>query len=144
MTTLVKKQNTAFPSLFNEFFNDDLWGWNTDYTKANVPAVNIAETDEDYRLELAAPGLTKDDIKINVEDHRLVIASEKKEEKEEKKDNYYRKEFNYQGFRRTFSLPEYEVEEDKIDAHYENGVLSIILPKREEAKPKPARQIDIM
>lgn len=144
MTTLVKNQNSAFPSLFNEFFNDNFFGWDRDLSKTNVPAVNIAETNDEYKLEIAAPGLSKDDIKINIEDHRLVISSEKTEEKEDKQANYYRREFNYSGFKRSFALPEHEVDEDKIDAKYENGVLSVVIPKREEAKPRPARQIDIM
>lgn len=144
MTTLAKRNSTAFPSIFNEMFNDNFWGWNPEVSKATVPAVNIAESEEEYKLELAVPGLKRDDIKINVEDHRLTISSEKESSNEEKTEEYHKREFNYASFRRSFTLPELEIDEDNIDAKFEDGILTVHLPKREEAKPKPAREIEIM
>lgn len=143
MTTLVKNTNSSFPSLFNDFFNDSVNRWSYDAATYNMPAVNIAETTDYYKIELAVPGLSKEDIKINIDDHKLTISAEKEQQENENNSNYYRKEFNYSNFKRSFTLPEYEVDEDKIEANFENGVLSMILHKREEAKPKPPRNIAI-
>jgi HSP20 family protein len=99
----------------------------------NVPAVNITERKDDYLVSLAAPGLKKEDFKIDVEGNLLTISSEKEEENEEKEEKYTRQEYSYSSFERSFTLPN-EVDKDKIDAHYQDGVLELVLPKKEEAK----------
>jgi HSP20 family protein len=98
-----------------------------------VPAVNIIERKEDYLVSLAAPGLKKEDFKIDLEGNMLSISSEKEEENEEKDEKYTRKEYSYSSFERSFTLPD-EVNKDKIDAQYKDGVLELVLPKKEEAK----------
>lgn len=122
----------AVPSMFTNRFNTDF----------SLPKVNIKETSDDYSLELAVPGFKKDDFNIDLDDHVLTISSEKKTEAENTEDNYTRREFGYSSFKRTFSLPE-SIDESKIKAIYEEGILTVQLPKREEAKPKPARTIKI-
>ncbi len=109
-----------------------------------MPAVNVKENDQAFTIEVAAPSLKKDDFKVNYENGRLSISSEKKTENEEKEgDKYTRREFSYQSFQRSFTVAENTVDADKIGAAYENGILRITLPKREEVKPKPAKQIKI-
>ena len=108
-----------------------------------MPSVNVKETDNEFKLEIAAPGLKKEDFKLNLENNVLTIASEKEENTEEKDNGYARKEFSYYSFSRSFTLPEKVVDAEKIEAKYENGVLEILIPKREEEKPKPVREISI-
>jgi len=100
-----------------------------------TPAVDIAEHENEYVVNVELPGVNKDDVKITLESNILTIRGEKKEEKEAKKENYHRIERSYGAFQRSFNLPT-TVKSDKIDAVYNNGVLSISLPKAEEAKPK--------
>ena len=145
MTFIKLKNNTdrfPFPS-FNEFFNDYL---NTDLVAKNVfksvPAVNISETTEGFSVELAAPGMNKEDFKIEVENGTLKISSEKKQESNVENKKFTRKEFSYSSFSRTFNLPE-QVNTEAISASYENGVLKLQLPKRDEAKQKPVHQITV-
>lgn len=145
MTLALKNRNNGFStfnSIFNEILNDDFFTPRTISEK--LPAVNIKQSEKDFSLELAIPGLGKEDIKISVDQDLLTISSEKKSETEEKEENgtYTRREFSYQSFKRSFTLPE-SVDSDKIDAKFENGVLFLHLPKKEEALPKPARLIDI-
>ncbi len=137
----------SIPSLIDNIFSRDLMDWsssNFSNTNTTLPAVNILETENDYTIEVAAPGMKKEDFKVNLENNMLSISSEKKTEKnDEKKGSYNRREFSYQSFQRTFTVPENEVEGDKIAAKYCDGVLCITLPKKEEVKPKPAREIKI-
>lgn len=140
MLATIRRQNPFFPVL-NDLFGDNYLNdsdWNTS------PAVNIAETKEAFRIEVAAPGLKKEDFKINVEKSVLEISSEKESTKEENRENerYYRKEFLYSSFKRTFSLPSY-ADTDSITATYKDGILNVTVPKKEEAKEKPIRVIDI-
>lgn len=131
------------PSIFNDFFDNE---W---MAKANAtaPAINVIESDKDYKVEVAAPGMTKDDFNIHLsEDNELVISMEKKNEtKEEDKENkkYLRREFSYSKFQQSLVLPD-DVEKDKIEAAVNNGVLTIDLPKRQpEEKAKVNRNIEI-
>lgn len=134
---------TSWPSFVDEFFGNNIPGYfNEGYSGINAPAVNIAEGKEDFNIEIAAPGLEKNDFKINLENNVLTISSDKESKKEEKDGKYVRKEFSYTSFRRSFSLPD-TVEGDKIEASHKNGILYITIPKREEAKVKPPRQIAI-
>lgn len=111
---------------------------------ATIPAVNIKETETGFELELAAPGLKKDQFSIEVDQNLLTISSERKDENESKnaEGTYSRREFSYSAFKRSFTLPE-TVDSEKIEAQYEDGVLHIAIPKKEEALPKPKRLIEI-
>lgn len=144
MLPILKKDRTFFPSIVDEFFGRDFLPNLFEFqTGINMPSVNIVEGKNDFRIEVAAPGLQKDDFKINLDNNVLTISSEKEEKQEEKDERYMRREFSYTSFRRSFSLPQ-TVEADKISANHNNGVLSISIPKKEEAKIKPAKQIEIM
>lgn len=146
---IVKRSQNLFPgipSLFDDFFTRDLWDWrlgNFAERGASLPAVNIRETDNEFSVEVAAPGMKKDDFKIELDNNMLTISSEREHGEEHKEGEYCRREFSYSSFRRSFSLPENAVNTEKINARYENGVLQIHLPKKEEAKPKPVRTIRI-
>ena len=137
----------AFPSLIDRFFEGELMDWNNFNfagTNATLPAVNVRENDEEITIELAAPGLRKEDFKLDYDNGRLTISSEKEEKFEEKEgEKITRREFSYSSFQRSFSVPETIVNTDKIVAKYNDGILRLTLPKREEVKPKPAKQIKI-
>jgi HSP20 family protein len=107
-----------------------------------LPKVNIKESADAFTVEMAIPGLKKSDFHIDIENQSLCISTEIKQENEQSEENYTRREFGYSSFKRTFSLPE-SVDDDKIDAKYSDGILSILLPKKEEAKQKPPRTINI-
>jgi HSP20 family protein len=106
------------------------------------PSVNISETDKEFKIELAAPGLKKEDFKVAVDKGILTISSEKQTEKTEEKKNYWKKEFSYNQFSRSFQLPENTLA-DKIDAKYENGILNVILPKKEVSVAEPQKEIKV-
>lgn len=139
-----RNQDDNFPSFsnfFEDFFSRDVYNGNL--RGANLPAVNISEDDDNFEVEVAAPGLKKDDFKINLENNLLTISGEHKEENEEKEGKKIsRREFNYTSFNRSFTLPE-TVEADNIQAKYQDGVLRLTLPKKEEAKKQPPKQIKI-
>ncbi|SFZ92626.1 HSP20 family protein [Flaviramulus basaltis] len=121
-----------FPSLFSSNFN----------TGITLPKVNIKEVSDAFIVEMAVPGLKKSDFNINLENNILSISAELKEENEEKNKGYTRREFGYSSFKRTFTLPE-TVNDSKINANYSEGILLVHLPKKEEAKQKPSRTIQI-
>ncbi len=142
---LATRFSNSFPSLFDRFFDDDMMDWsNSNYSTTNttLPRVNIKETKDDYVIEVAAPGMKKDDFKINYDNGKLSISSEV-ESKSNPDVRYTRHEFSYQSFKRTFDVPRELVDAEKISAKYEDGILCMTLPKREEIKPKPAKQISI-
>jgi HSP20 family protein len=112
-----------------------------DENSGNIPAVNIKEGNDKFVLELAAPGMKKDDFKINLDNYQLTISAETRDEKKEKEDNYTRREFVYNSFSRSFTLPK-TIDIEKIKADYKNGVLNIVLPKKEE-EAKLTKQIKI-
>ena len=138
----VRRNQNWLPSIFNDFFDND---W---MVKANAtaPAINVFETAKEYKVELAAPGMTKEDFNVHIdEENNLVISMEKKtENKEEKKEGrYLRREFSYSKFQQTMILPD-DVDKEKISAQVENGVLNINLPKfTEQEKEKAKRFIDV-
>lgn len=145
--TLIRRNDNypAISNLFNDILNHDWSDWtrrNYSLSNTTLPSVNIKENQEGFEIEMAAPGMAKEDFKVNVNHGVLSISSEKSDENIEKEENYSRREFNYQSFCRSFSLPT-SVDSDKIGAKYENGILRISLPKKEEAKPKPERAISI-
>jgi HSP20 family protein len=125
------------PNLFDDDFFPVISNRNS-----SMPAVNIREDETNFVLELAVPGIDKNDLKIDINEDVLTISSETKSETEEKKDGYKRKEFSYSSFCRSFYIPE-NVNRDKIDATYKDGILSVGLPKQEEEKNKISRQIKI-
>jgi len=129
--------------LANDFLRNNFFGDLLDSeSNLNTPAVNIAEGTESYTIEVAAPGLAKSDFKINLDHNVLTISSSKENKKEEKNGNYTRQEFSYASFERSFTLPE-STETEKISATCKDGVLYVSIPKKEEAKVKPAREIAI-
>ena len=133
------------PSLWDSFFGRDLFDLdNASATGTTLPAVNIKENNDEYYVEVAAPGMKKSDFKIELDNNLLVISSEKEDSYDEKDEQgkYTRREFSYQAFKRSFTLPR-TIEGEKINAKYNDGVLRIVIPKKEEAKNKPARQIQI-
>jgi HSP20 family protein len=105
--------------------------------------VNVRKDDDKYEIEVAAPGMKKADFKLKLENDVLTISSEKKEENKDEKNGYSRREFCYQSFQRSFTLPEGHIMTDKIQAVYNDGILKIELPKREEIKPQPPKEIAI-
>lgn len=131
--------STPFSNLMENFFNDNFFS--REFSTA-VPAVNVSEDNDKFCVELSAPGFNKEDFRVESDNKVLLISAEHKTENEDKTKTYTRKEFSYGSFRRTFSLPE-TVNDEKIDAKYENGILKITLPKKDEAKVKPAKEIKI-
>lgn len=141
MTLLKFKNETpsrsghVFPTV-NDFFTELFDGINVNDSKRwNSPAVNIIESDGEFKLQLAAPGLSKEDFKININDNLLVVSAEKKSENTSSTQRYSRKEFSFNSFTRSFTLPDL-IKVEHINATYDNGIMSIVLPKAEAAKPK--------
>ena len=135
----VRKTQNWLPDIFNDFFDND---WMV-RTNATAPAINVLENENNYEIEVAAPGMKKEDFKVHIDENgNLAIEMEKKvEEKEEKKHGHYlRREFSYSKFQQTMVLPD-DVEKDKISAKVENGVLNVIIPKIEKAKPEDTKRV---
>jgi len=153
MTQLTKKRKNGngglFPSLQNDFFRPRfftprMFDLDDDFFSSEVtsPPANISETNKEFRLDLSVPGMKRDDFKIDVEDGVLSISSEKEEEKKEEDKNYRRQEFSYSSFCRTFDLPD-NVDENNINAKYDNGMLQITMPKKEVTLSKPKKEIKV-
>ena len=132
--------------LIDRFFDTDLFDWTSkNYSKTNttLPSVNVKENDNEFGIEVAVPGFDKSDFKIEVHNDMLTISSEKQTEKEsEESDRYTKREFSYQAFTRSFTLPE-TADGDNVSANYDQGILTVSIPKKEEAKPKAPRTIEI-
>lgn len=143
--SLVRFQN-QLPSMFDRFFEGDLFDWsdrNFSLTNTTLPSVNIKENTDAFTVEVAAPGFEKGDFKLELNHDLLTISSEKKVENETKEgERFTKREFSYQSFSRSFTLPN-TADGEKIEANYDNGILNICIPKKEEAKPKPSRVIEI-
>jgi len=146
--SLIKRNENypAWSNLFNDFFNRDWLDWTTrnfSDTNTTLPSVNILEGTDNYEVDMAAPGLEKKDLKIELNHGVLTISSEKKVENETKKGQQFtRREYSYQSFNRSFTLPD-TVESEKISAKYENGVLKVVIPKKDVAKTKSLKTIEI-
>ncbi|MCR9182229.1 MAG: Hsp20/alpha crystallin family protein [Flavobacteriaceae bacterium] len=142
-TSLWRPMDSWLPSIFEDLFNEGRLADVSNFG-STLPAVNIKETDDDFQVEVAVPGKKKEDFTIELDQNVLTISSEDKNEKEQtsKDGRYTRKEFNYSSFKRAFTLPD-TVEQDKIEAVYNHGVLNISVPKREESKQKPKRMIAV-
>ena len=133
--------------LIDRFFDTDLFDWTSkNYSKTNttLPSVNVKESDNEFSIEVAAPGFDKTDFKIEVHNDVLTVSSEKQTENETKDESerYTKREFSYQSFSRSFSLP-LTADGDKVEAVYDKGILTVSIPKKEEAKPKAPRAIEI-
>ena len=143
--TLLRKVHNGYPT-FSNLFEDIFDNVDTGISKRNnnsLPSVNIAESNENFKIEFAAPGLTKEEFKINLDNNVLTVSSEKHDEKDESNETFTRREFNYSTFQRSFTLPD-SANGEKITAEYKDGILNIQIPKREEAKIKPVREIEIL
>lgn len=129
-----RKPNTMPGNFFDEFFNDafsqTMPTISRNFERKNIPAVNVEETNKEFVIDLAAPGIDKKDFKVSVDDDVLNISSSKEINKEEKKDRFLHREFNYNSFSRSFTLPE-NSNPSQIKASYKNGVLTINIPKEE-------------
>ncbi|HUR11211.1 MAG TPA: Hsp20/alpha crystallin family protein [Flavitalea sp.] len=149
MSLLKRNGNSyqAVPDLFDDFLNRNLFDWrSTNFSDSGttLPAVNIKETNENFEVEMAAPGMEKKDFNILLEGNTLTISAESNHERENKEgETYSRKEFSYFSFQRKFTLPKDVVDEEQINARYENGILQLIIPKKEEAKKKGPKMISI-
>ena len=131
MNMIKFNRHPFYTNWMKEFEND--FSKNETTCRGDLPSVNVKEDDKQFTLEMAAPGLKKDDFKINLDNHMLTISKEEKEQKEEQNDNYTRKEFVYNSFSRSFRLPK-TILVDKIKADYKDGILNVTLPKDEKAK----------
>lgn len=140
----MKRKNLDFPAFFDELFQTDWFGGTSNFQgiHTTVPAVNIKETDNDFMVEVAAPGKAKEDFNISLDHDLLTISSGANNEENTTNEKYTRKEFSYTSFKRSFKLPQ-TINKEQINATYEQGILKIGLPKREEDKVKPKRMIDI-
>lgn len=133
MTTDVVKSTDIFPTVLNEIFKPwNKWPDSGSFPE-KVPGVNIAENKDNYTVSMAVPGMKKDDFKIDVNNNMLTICAEKEEKKEEDDKQYNRREYNHSSFSRSFTIPN-DAEQDEIQATYDNGVLWLLIPKKEEAK----------
>ncbi len=144
--TLVRRFNPELPDLGNVF--DDFFGSNFSAPvfssgKTSVPAVNVKENQDKFLIEVAVPGMKKEDFKIEVNNNVLTISAEAKKEDQSADDGYTRREFHYASFCRSFAIPKNEVDDSKVEAAYKDGLLTITLHKRDEVKPKPSRMIQI-
>jgi len=143
--SLVRFSN-QLPSMFDRLFEGDLFDWsnrNFSLTNTTLPSVNIRENPDAFTVEVAAPGFDKGDFKLELNHDVLTISSEKQVENETKEGEHYSKrEFSYQSFIRSFTLPN-TADGERIDASYDKGILNVVIPKKEEAKPKPSRMIEI-
>ncbi|MGY5354302.1 Hsp20/alpha crystallin family protein [Wenyingzhuangia sp. IMCC45467] len=143
--SLVKFSN-SYPDLFDRFFNYDMLNSSDKHfskTNTSIPLVNISENHDGFSIEMAVPGFKKEDFKIEVDNGKLTISSEKKEETNNTQSPKYSiKEYSYQSFSRSFTLAE-SIEQEKIKANYDDGILKIFIPKKEEAKPKPIKLIEV-
>lgn len=147
---LVKRNGNhlpGFPSMFfDDIFGRELFNWennNFSSTSTTLPSVNIKESADSYEVEVAAPGMEKSDFNVTLDGNLLTISSVKRQEEVKEEKNFTRREFSYQSFQRSFELPKNVVDEEHITARYENGLLLLTVPKREEAKQKPPRMIEI-
>jgi len=146
--SLAKRRTSDFLPSLTRFFGDDFfsrdWGLsNFSNTETTLPAVNISESEDTFEVQMAAPGMQKKDFNNELDGNLLTISSEKQDQREETEGKYSRREFSYQSFQRTFNLPKEVVDVDKINATYQDGVLRLIIPKREEAKKQPRKTINV-
>lgn len=139
------KKGNLFPSVLSDFFDNDTFlapRWFSREFNDTLPAVNIKETNKEFNVEFAAPGFKKHDFKVNVEGNQLEISAEKEAEKNEEHDRFTRKEFSYNSFSRSFTLPQ-NVNTDHIDAKYNDGILKLSIPKKEDTRHPSKKEIKV-
>ena len=144
--TLIRTSDKLYPAFFNNLFSRELMDWNNagySAMDATLPAVNIREDGDRIQIDVAAPGMQKEDFKVHLDQNRLTVSAAKEEDTSDAGDRYSRKEFNYSSFSRQFNIPVETINGDQIQATYKDGILSLSLPKWEELKPKPAREIEV-
>ena len=148
--SIVKRNGSLlnnFPTLFDDFLNRDIFNWglnNFSNTNTTIPAVNIKESADNYVVEVAAPGMKKEDFKVQLDGNSLTISSERSSSREQEGEvRFATREFSYQSFSRTFTLQKDVVDTERIQAKYEDGVLHLMIPKMEHAKQKQPRLIEI-
>ncbi len=135
MNTLMRKNPDLFGGLMENLWNESNWNRPSEFRKHfSIPAVNIKETETEYQLELAAPGLNKEDFNIEVNEGILKLSVSKTNQKEEEKENYTRKEFGFQKFERSFALPKNAIDNENVKAVYTDGILIVSLPKQKIMK----------
>jgi len=153
MTQLTKKRRDGngglFPSLRNDFFTNRfftprLFDFDDDFFAGAIssPPANITETDKEFKLDLSVPGMKREDFKVDIDSGVLTISSEKEEETKDEGKNFRRQEFSYSSFSRTFTLPD-NVDENNINAKYDNGMLQLTIPKKEGSMSKPKKEIKV-
>lgn len=140
--SIIRFKNSALPSLVENFFNREASDFLEPFNAPLIPPTNILESQEGFLIEVAAPGLKKDNFQVNLNQNILTIQYQEEENKETIQGRYTRKEFRSGSFKRTFTVPQ-TIETEQISAQYENGILRLFLPKKEEAKPRPERTIHI-
>jgi HSP20 family protein len=143
--TLVKSKTGLMPFEFSDLFDGDRLftnGWTDKELKRSLPAVNIKENKNEFNIEFASPGFAKKDFKIDLDENVLTVSAEKEKEKNEETDSFTRKEFSYNSFSRSFTLPQ-TVNVDKIDAKYNDGILKLSIPKKTETKLLPKKEIKV-
>lgn len=146
--SLIKRnaQFPVFPALFDDLFSRDLFNRgnsNFSSTGTTLPSVNIRESADSFEVDVAAPGMDKKDFSVSLEGNRLTIAAQRQQQEDDNDEGYCSREFSYQSFQRTFQLPKDVVDDEKIAARYENGLLLLTIPKKEEARKKAPRLIEI-
>ena len=140
---LARINRNYVPAYWDDFFNDSFFNSSNNYAaKAQHAPVNVIESDKNYLIEVAVPGLDRKELNINIEDDVLTISSEIRDRKEKKEPNYLRREFQSRAFKRSFTLPE-TIDTDHISARHEDGILSVVLPKKEEVVQKISRHIEV-
>lgn len=145
MTTLTKRNGNLLPTILSDFFDSERFFGHNAFEKQLskwVPAVNITENDKEYKIEFSAPGLNKNDFKVGVEDGVLFVSSEKEEEKNVENERCTRREFCRSSFSRSFQLPD-SVKTEEVKAKYEDGILLLTIPKKEEAKLKVKKDVKV-
>ena len=140
---LARINRSYVPAYWDDFFNDKFFNQlKSTGSGESRPAVNISEDDKGYTIELAVPGVAKDKFSLEIENDVLTLSSEQNEIKDEQKQNYLRREYNYQSFKRSFELPE-TIDQEQINANIDAGILTLSLPKKEEEIQKAPRQIEV-
>lgn len=147
MIMLHSKLSSNYPDLFDRFFHSDILNSsNKHYSKTNtsIPLVNISEKEDGFSIEMAVPGFKKEDFKIELNNGKLTISSEKENKKEAiENEDYTLKEYSFQSFSRSFTLTD-TLQQDQVTASYKDGILTLYIPKKEEAKPKPIQLIEVL
>jgi HSP20 family protein len=140
--SLIRFKNSALPALVDNFFSRDAAEFFEPFQGAHLPAVNILEQEGGFHIEMAAPGLKKENFQVNLNQNVLSISYKQEEEKEETRGRFTRREFRAGSFKRSFTLPE-TIDVEKIAATYTDGIMTLFLPKKEEDKSKNERLIEI-